>query len=243
MRENLLNKPVEVGTELLQVADIDGEWVLEVNVADHDMGPILEAQAKLRGLAAPVKEAKAKVDALTKDGISSKNVEAVEEGLDTLSQALKSAEKQGAGQVADVGQAITALADYSKAMAQVTSGSADDITKAVAAKKSFDRAIEQATTLSAYFISATDPEHRYPGYVKRVSTKVETVEQQHTNKLIIGFTDEVRSDFLTRNQALRPGAEVRTRINCGDTRLAYALFRDVVAFYYENLTFRWPFVR
>ena len=243
VHENLLNKPVEVGTELLQVADIDGEWVLEVNVADHDMGPILEAQTKLRKLVAPVKESKTKIDELTQNGVSARNVEAIEESLDQLDQNLRSAQKQGASQMADIDQAIKSLTEYSKAVALVTDGNPENVTKAAEAKKNLDRAIEQATTLSAYFISATDPEHRYHGYVKRISTKVETVEQQHTNKVLIGFTNEVRSDFLKRNQSLRPGAEVRARVNCGDTRLAYSLFRDVVAFYYENLTFRWPFVR
>ncbi len=62
-------------------------------------------------------------------------------------------------------------------------------------------------------------------------------------KVTVGFTDAVRHDFLTRNQSLRPGAEVRARVNCGDARLAYVLLRDVVQFWHETIIFRWPFLR
>ena len=48
-RKNLMGRPVEIGTELLQIAATDGEWILEVEVPDDDMGPILAAQSQLRG--------------------------------------------------------------------------------------------------------------------------------------------------------------------------------------------------
>ena len=46
-KKNLMGRPVEIGTELLQVAATDGDWILEVEVPDDDMGPILAAQSKL----------------------------------------------------------------------------------------------------------------------------------------------------------------------------------------------------
>ena len=46
-KKNLLGRPVEIGTELLQIAATDGDWILEVEVPDDDMGPILAAQSKL----------------------------------------------------------------------------------------------------------------------------------------------------------------------------------------------------
>jgi hypothetical protein len=247
VQENLKNKPVEVGTELIQVADLSGEWVLEVNVSDHDMGPILAAESQLRTQVAPVKEAKAKLDALSKDGVSAKNAEAIEEVLDELMRTLRKAEKDGAGKLANLAPATSALTDYSKAVAHVLDGSQEEVAKAAEAKQDLDRAIDRATTLSAYFMAATDPGEKYPAYVKRRSTKAENVDQtesskEHSTKVILGFTDDVRRDYLKRNQLLRPGAEVRAMINCGDARLAYALFRDVVAFYHENLTFRWPWI-
>ena len=46
-KKNLMGRPVEIGTELLQVAAEDGDWILEVEVPDDDMGPILAAKSKL----------------------------------------------------------------------------------------------------------------------------------------------------------------------------------------------------
>ncbi len=98
------------------------------------------------------------------------------------------------------------------------------------------------STLEAYFVTATDPEHRYPGFVRRISAKAETVEAKHVVKVTVGFTEKVRNDFLSRNQTLRPGSEVRARVKCGEARLAYVLLRDVVHVFYETVLFRWPFL-
>ena len=38
VKKNLLGRPVEIGQELVSVAATDGEWVLEVEVPDDDMG-------------------------------------------------------------------------------------------------------------------------------------------------------------------------------------------------------------
>ena len=97
--------------------------------------------------------------------------------------------------------------------------------------------------LSAYFVTATDPEHRYMGYGIRIASKAELVETKHVVKVTVGFTQEVQKDFLSRNQAFRPGSEVRARIDCGKARLAYVLLRDVIHVFYETVLFRWPFLR
>jgi len=157
-QKNLLNRPVEIGTELLQIAAVSGEWEMEVDVPDDDMGPILDAQSKLQ--------------------------------------------KEIAAGTKPVGSA-----------------------------------------LEAYFVTATDPEHRYPGFVRRIAAKADTVEAKHVVKLTVGFTDKVRNEFLARNQTLRPGSEVRARVKCGEARLAYVLLRDVVHVFYETILFRWPFLK
>ncbi|MDG3002748.1 efflux RND transporter periplasmic adaptor subunit [Paludisphaera mucosa] len=162
VKQNLLGRPVDIGTELLQLAETDGEWVLEVEVPDDDMGPILAAQSKLD--------------------------------------------------------------------AEVAAG-----------------AKPAGSALSAYFVVMTEPEHRYQGYIRRIASKAETktesAEQRHTVKVVVGFNDAVRNEFLARNQEFRPGAEVRARIDCGDARLAYVLFRKVVQVWHESVLFRWPFLR
>jgi hypothetical protein len=157
VKKNLLNRPVEVGQELISVAALEGEWVLEVHVPDDDMAPIREADQELR-------------------------------------------ERIAAGQA------------------------------------------EPGAMLPAYFVAATDPEHRYPGYVRRIASNAETVEGNHVVKVTVGFSDEVQKEYIARNE-LRPGAEVRARVKCGEDRLAYVLFRDVLNAFYETVLFRWPFLQ
>ncbi len=157
-QKTLTGRPVEIGTELLQVAATTGEWEMEVDVPDDDMGPILDSQNKLQ--------------------------------------------------------------------------------KEIAAGTK-----PPGSMLEAYFVTATDPEHRYPGFVRRIAAKAETVEGKHVVKVTVGFTEKVRDDFLARNRALRPGSEVRARVQCGEARLAYVLLRDVVHVFYETILFRWPFIR
>ena len=158
-KKNLLNRPVEVGTELIQIAGIEGDWLMEVDVPDDDMAPILAARTKL---------------------IQDKKT-----------------------------------------------GAAD-----------------KDARLSAWFVTMTDPQHRFEGYVLRIGAKAETVEGKHIVKVTVAFTDEVKKDFLSRNnvRTLRPGAEVRARVRCGERRLAYVLFRDVIQVWHETVMFRWPFL-
>ena len=158
-KKNLSNRPVEVGQELIQISGLAGEWVLEVEVPDDDMAPILSARAKLE---------------------------------------------------------------------------AEKASKSVAPD----------AKLPAYFVTMTDPEHRYQGYVRRIASKAETVEGKHVVKVTVGFPDDIKQDYLKRNniRAMRPGAEVRARVVCGDARLAYVMLRDVIQVWYETVLFRWPFL-
>jgi multidrug efflux pump subunit AcrA (membrane-fusion protein) len=164
-RKNLMGRPVEIGTELLQIAATDGEWILEVEVPDDDMGPVLAAQSQLQ--------------------------------------------------------------------ADIASGR----------KKAGD-------TLPAYFVTMTDPEHRYQGYVIRIAPSAETMAEseqyknRHIVKVTVGFTEAIRQDYLARNsiKEMRPGAEVRARVDCGRTNLAYYLLRKPIQVFYESVMFRWPFL-
>ena len=164
-KKNLLGRPVEIGTELLQVAATDGDWILEVEVPDDDMGPILAAKSKL--------------------------------------------DKE--------------IADGKKKV---------------------------GTPLPAYFVPMTGPETLYEGYVVRIAPGAETMAEseqyknRHIVKVTVGFSDAVRKDYLARNQIdeMRPGAEVRARVDCGRTNLAYYLLRKPIQVFYESVLFRWPFL-
>jgi hypothetical protein len=166
-KKTLLGRPiVDIGAELLQVAATDGDCILEVEVPDDDMGPVLGAKSHL---AADIASGRKKPD----------------------------------------------------------------------------------STLGAYFVTMTDPEHRYHGYVRRVAPSAETMAEseqyknRHVVKVTIGFSDEVRRDYLDRNgiKEIRPGAEVRARVDCGKTNLAYFLLRKPIQVFYESVLFRWPFLR
>ena len=165
-KKNLMGRPVEIGTELLQLAGTQGEWICEVEVPDDDMGPILAAQSKLE---ADIKAGRKKPD----------------------------------------------------------------------------------ETLSAYFIPMTGPEHTYPGYVRRIAPSAETMPEtdqyknRHVVKVTIGFSDKVLAAYLKDNESkeMRPGAEVRARVNCGGTNLAYYLLRKPIQVFYESVLFRWPFLQ
>jgi hypothetical protein len=157
-KKNLAGKGVDYGAELLSIADTEGPWVLEVEVPDDDMGPVLRAQSQLE-----------------KD-----------------------------------------IRDGKK---------------------------KPGTALEAYFVTMTDPEHRYPGHVVRIASKAELVDNKHVVKVTVGFSDKVRADFKRLGKDLRPGSEVRAGIDCGKARLAYVLLRDVVHVFYESVLFRWPFLR
>ena len=107
-----------------------------------------------------------------------------------------------------------------------------------------------ARRLPAYFVTMTDPEHRYEGYVVRIAPGAETMAEseqyknRHIVKVTIGFSEAVRQDYLVRNQVkvMRPGAEVRARVDCGPTNLAYYLLRKPIQVFYESVLFRWPFL-
>jgi multidrug efflux pump subunit AcrA (membrane-fusion protein) len=158
VEKNFMRRPVEVGQELIQVAETSGDWVLEVQVPDNDMGPILDAFEQLkRDIASGAKPA--------------------------------------------------------------------------------------GSQLGAYFVTMTDPEHRYRGSVLRISAKAETAEQQHVVKITVAFPESVKTDFLRRVREMRPGTEVRARIECYNASLAYVLFRDVYQVFFETIMFRWPFLK
>jgi hypothetical protein len=70
-------------------------------------------------------------------------------------------------------------------------------------------------------------------------------KNRHVVKVTIGFSDEVLAAYLKDNESkeMRPGAEVRARVNCGGTNLAYYLLRKPIQVFYESVLFRWPFLR
>jgi hypothetical protein len=124
----------------------------------------------------------------------------------------------------------------------------DDMGPVLAAKSKLQEDIasgkkQPGEALKAYWITATDPDHKYEGYVRRIASKAEMDDQKHVDRVTVGFDEAVRREYLSINQTLKPGSEVRARIDCGKTRLSYYLLRKVVQVWYESVMFRWPFLR
>ncbi|HEU5118910.1 MAG TPA: HlyD family secretion protein, partial [Isosphaeraceae bacterium] len=242
VKRNFLNRPVTEGQELVELADTRGDWVLEVEVPDHDMGPILEARSRLNSMMAPVEAARETLNQQLEAGLTAANAETLLETCKTMDAGIEKAVNLDVEDLVDIEPLQEALGRFEEALRQLKAGDADAPELAQKTQEALSGALDRATTLSAYFVSATDPEHRYPGYVSRIATRAHLVEQNHVDKVTVGFTDEVRRDYLNRVGPLRPGAEVRARVNCGDARLAYVLLRDVVQFWHESVMFRWPFL-
>ncbi len=157
-QKEFTDRPVEIGTPLISLADTEGRFILEVEIPDNHMGPVLAAKSKL------------------------------------------------------------------------------DAAIAAGTKPADER-------LDAYFVTAADPEHKYPGKVRQIATTAETVESKHSVKAIVEFDPKIREEYQARGNELRYGSEVRTRIKCGQARLSYVLLRDVLQVWYETVMFRWPFLR
>ena len=236
VRKSLMGRPVDVGQDLLQVAAVEGDWVHEVDVPDHDMAPILEAKSRLDTITEPLRKAR---DAFDADVAANGPTPALNGRITELEAGLDHAEDADSQGLVNVDPARRALSDFAAEL------DGKDAVALAESKAKLDRELDNATSLSAYFVSAADPEHRYPGHVKRIAAKAELAEQQHVVKVTVGFSESVLADYLKRNKLEhpRPGAEVRVRINCGDARLAYVLLRDVVQFWHESVLFRWPFLR
>jgi multidrug efflux pump subunit AcrA (membrane-fusion protein) len=204
-------------------------------------GEMAEYEIKLKGATEQQAILKEQIEMLT-----------VRSPLDGIVTSPFEPQKELLGRPVEVGQELVQVASTEGDWIELVEVPDNDMGPVLAAQSRLEREVAAAraagreparTSLPAYFVSATDPQHRYYGSVKRIGSKAETVEGKHVVKVEVVFPPEVRQAFLLRNQALRPGAEVRARIMCGDARLAYVLFRDVIHVWHETVLFRWPFLR
>ena len=219
VKKTLLNRPVDIGQELIQIADKGGPINLEVQIPDDDMAPVLEARNRLlTQMGTRLEELRA---AFQRGALSGEDLEAARLEADILEREIR----LNQGGLSD--EELEGILEMSQ--------------QARARLREMGRT-PPSTRLPAYFVTATDPSHRYQGEVVRIASRAELVDQTHMVKVTVGFSPEVRAEFLELNQDFRPGAGVRAGIKCGKARLAYCLFRDVVHLWYETVLFRWPFL-
>ncbi len=87
--------------------------------------------------------------------------------------------------------------------------------------------------LDVTYVLATDPEQRYKGKVKKISRITEVVEEEG-NVVLITVTPD--PDDMPDPETMRPGAEVKAGIICGQRPLGYVFFHPAIdAFYYKVL--------
>ncbi len=216
---------------------LDLEWKKTLtNDKERVAGQLSEAKNKARSLREQIE--------ILQDQINSLSVTAPQDGIVTTWEVRKTL----LGKPVEVGEPLIQVAATDGEWTLEVKVPDDDMAPILDARRRLAEDIASGkkpalSKLECYFVSATDPEHRYRGYVKRISMKPELEEGKHNVKVTVGFSDQVRDAFLVQNQALRPGAEVRARIECGQARLAYVLLRDVVHVFYETVLFRWPFLQ
>lgn len=218
VKKTLLGRPVEIGQELIQIANKDDEIVLEVQVPDNDMAPVLAAKNRMTTEMA--RRAEALRESLA-SGIAGDERVMAQLELDIITREQRRME--GGISEDELRRLVSEVAEARKRL------------------KEMGGTIPE-TRIPAYFVTATDPSHRYQGEVIRVASRAELVEDRHVVKVTVGFTPEVRNEFLALNKDFRPGAEVRAGLKCGKARMAYSLFRDVVQVWYHTVLFRWPFL-
>ena len=99
--------------------------------------------------------------------------------------------------------------------------------------------------LRVEFVSATDSSTTYHGAVSDIHVRAEVRSdtggpESAVNTVAIKVTlDEGVQETLGTLEALRPGATVSAKIDCGSRPLGYVLIYEVIAFVQKNILFRW----
>lgn len=92
------------------------------------------------------------------------------------------------------------------------------------------RAVEKSNTIAlpVEYVLATNVESTYDGKIERIATRA---DESDSGNIVEIFAD-IDVNQLPQKQI---GAEVITKINCGDRSLGYVLFGDVIEFLQKNL--------
>ncbi len=107
------------------------------------------------------------------------------------------------------------------------------ITRARAAKKKEN--IED--DLEVEFILMTEPNKKHVGKVKEIELSAEVRGDEGNTVLIkVEISDELRKKLP---EPLRPGAEVRAKVDCGRRAVGYVMFHKLIAFIQSRLIFPW----
>lgn len=85
--------------------------------------------------------------------------------------------------------------------------------------------------LHVEYILATEPETRFRGQVKTIAARAETTEEDGSYVMLVIELD------ADEQPPLRPGAEVRAHISCGERCLGYVWFHELIDFVHSRVLF------
>ena len=94
------------------------------------------------------------------------------------------------------------------------------------------RDLKEGETLDVTYVLATNPERRYHGKVEKTAMITEVVEEEG-NVVLLTITPDPED----MPEQLRPGAEVKAGIICGERPLGYVYFHPAIDAFYYNVLF------
>ena len=94
------------------------------------------------------------------------------------------------------------------------------------------RDLKEGETLDVTYVLATNPERRYHGNDDKTAMITEVVEEEG-NVVLLTITPDPED----MPEQLRPGAEVKAGIICGERPLGYVYFHPAIDAFYYNVLF------
>lgn len=94
--------------------------------------------------------------------------------------------------------------------------------------------LKEGEKLPVTYVLATNPEERFPGTVIEVARRTEVVEE--TGNVVL-VTVKPDPNFMPPIESLRPGAEVKAGIICGERSIGYVFFHEIIEAWHSQVLF------
>ncbi len=130
------------------------------------------------------------------------------------------------------GQKLMTVADFSKEWQLEIRMPENRMGYILEAQRQAAEAGGTPTPMKVTYIMATDPDKKYEGEVKEME-RIAEVHGEEGNTVLIKV--KINKDDLPQ---LRPGASVDAKVYCGQEKLGFVLFHDVVNFIRSKILFR-----
>jgi len=260
VKERLNRRPVQKGQVLMQIADPEGPWQLELDMPEHRMGHIARAQnavyADLRTRLREVLREKnadmtdedldAALKVVPNRELSSRLRELLSEELgqawrERIDELLaewpetdeEGAEKEEAVELRARLEEVRNEPSYAKSHAML-----GELLPEIplgplrdALKELLDDGLDDR--LPVTYIMATDPNVEFVGRVAEIHGRAEAHSEEGNTVLI-----KLAIDDAELPHPLRPGATATAKVYCGRRAIGYCWFHDLIAFVQSRILFR-----